>query len=151
MLIVNRHTFPSVVHNSGMAKTFGQRLKELREARKLTQDQVAQAVGIKQGSFTQLETGKSKRPSSVTLTRLGRYFEVDPEWLLTGKGQQTPVETFSEAETELILLFRALSKVGQDYILGRAKAIHLDEHQLVPRSPRKPSDPDRPQPDENGH
>jgi transcriptional regulator with XRE-family HTH domain len=110
-------------------KTVGQRIRELREARKLTQQQLAKSLGIKQGSLTQLETGKSKAPASTTLTKLARVFEVDPEWLMTGRGNQQPISSLGEDESELVLLFRSLSQEGRQYVLGRARSVHRDEHE----------------------
>lgn len=131
--------------------TFGDRLRNLRTARKLTQDQLAKALGIKQGSLTQLETGKSKGPSSKTLTKLARIFEVDPEWLMTGKGAQHPVSALGESEAELVLIYRSLSPEGREYVLGRARTLHRDEYERRPDDPRKSTGrraADRP---EDGH
>jgi transcriptional regulator with XRE-family HTH domain len=123
-----RHTFGRVTHNARMDKrTVGQRIRDLRVARKLTQEQLAKAIGIKQGSLTQLETGKSKAPASKTLTKLARLFEVDPEWLMTGRGPQHPVSSLGDEESELVLLYRSLSTEGRAYVLGRARTLHQDE------------------------
>lgn len=125
-----RHTCAGVIHNVVMDKrTVGQRIRELREGRKLTQQQLAKAIGIKQGSLTQLETGKSKSPASTTLTKLARLFEVDPEWLMTGKGPQHPVSSLGDEESELVLLYRSLSQEGRAYVLGRARSVHQDEYE----------------------
>jgi transcriptional regulator with XRE-family HTH domain len=115
----------------------GKRIRRLRTERKLSQEQLAQAIGIKQGSLTQLETGKSKAPSSQTLTKLARLFEVDPEWLMTGKGTQQSVSSLSEGEAELVLLYRSLSSEGRDYVLGRARSVHRDEHEAKPEQQRR--------------
>lgn len=124
---VNRHTVPAFIHNQDM-KTVGQRIRDLRVAKKLTQEQLAKGLGIQQGSVTDLERGVSKSPASHTLTKLARFFEVDPEWLMTGKGSQHPVGALSEKEAELLLVYRALSNDGQNYVLGRARSIHKDEY-----------------------
>jgi transcriptional regulator with XRE-family HTH domain len=116
-----------------MGKSVGERIRSLRVDRKLSQEALAKLLGIKQGSLTQLETGKSKAPSSKTLTKLARVFEVDPEWLMTGKGPQQVVSALSEKESELVLSFRQLSEEGQDYILSRVRAIHADEQERRPR------------------
>lgn len=121
-----------------MAKTVGDRIRELRLDRKLSQEALAKAIGIKQGSLTQLERGVSKAPSSKTLTKLARVFEVDPEWLMTGKGSQQAVTALSEKESELVLLFRGLSTEGQDYILGTTRSVARHERDMQPR--RRASD-----------
>jgi transcriptional regulator with XRE-family HTH domain len=119
----------------------GERIRRLRLARKLTQARVAKSIGITQGSFTQLETGISKSPASVTLTKLARFFEVDSEWLMTGRGAQQPVAALSDEESELVLLFRQLSVEGRGYILGRTKAIQHDEQATRPQRRREDQAP----------
>lgn len=148
---VKRHTFPGDIHNPDMAKSVGDRIRELRLDRKLSQEQLAKAIGIKQGSLTQLETGKSKAPASKTLTKLARVFEVDPEWLMTGKGPQHSVSALSERESELVLLFRLLSTEGQDYILGRARSVHRDEHEVGIQRRRATDHPGLPAKPKPGH
>jgi transcriptional regulator with XRE-family HTH domain len=113
-------------------ETVGNRIRKLRKARKLTQPQLAKAVGITQASVTDLETGRSKSPASSTLTRLARFFEVDPEWLMTGKGPQHAVSILTDQESELVLLFRSLSSESREYVLGRARTVHKDEHDRHP-------------------
>jgi transcriptional regulator with XRE-family HTH domain len=109
-------------------ETIGDRLKKLRLARKLTQTQVAKAVGVRQGSYTQLERGLSKTPRSSNLAKYARLYDVDPEWLMTGKGPQHAVSILTDQESELILLFRSLSSESRLYVLGRARSVHQDEH-----------------------
>jgi transcriptional regulator with XRE-family HTH domain len=144
---VNRHTNAGVIHNADMEKV-GDRIRRMRLARKLTQAQVAKAIGITQGSFTQLETGISKAPAASTLTRLARFFEVDPEWLMTGRGTQHPVSALTDAESELILLFRSLSNESREYVLGRARSVHRDEHDQRQPHRRAADITSRPKPSE---
>lgn len=63
--------------------SFSQRLKQSRKRVKLSQQEVADAVGMAQTSYSELERGKS-RSSSRTL-QLANVLEVDPYWLATGE------------------------------------------------------------------
>lgn len=133
-------------------ETVGDRIKRLRLGRNLTQIQLAKAIGIKQGSLTQLERGKSKAPASKTLTKLARLFEVDPEWLMTGKGMQHPINALGDDEAELVLLFRSLSPESREYVLGRARNVHQDEHERKPSRPNDGDhDPESDPPRKGGH
>ena len=67
---------------------FGKRLKESREAAELTQPEVCRRVGVKQGTLSQLESGKSAR-STYTIA-LAKLYGVDADWLATGKGNPKP-------------------------------------------------------------
>jgi phage repressor protein C with HTH and peptisase S24 domain len=60
------------------------RLREARKNAKKTQAQVAEAVGMKQPSYHQLESGKSS--ASVFLPKIARFLGVDVRWLEQGDG-----------------------------------------------------------------
>lgn len=57
------------------------RLKNLRNARKLTLDQLADATGLSKGFLSQLETG-ARQPSSETLKILAEYFNISERDLM---------------------------------------------------------------------
>lgn len=110
----------------------------------LSQAQVGKAAGVSQKAISLLENEPERIPQSDTLTKLARYFQVDPEWFLTGKGQQSPVSSLTPEESELILLFRAASAAGKDYILGRMRDVYRDEHDRHAIDKAKPGPADRP-------
>lgn len=136
---VKKHTF-TVCRNNLRMDSFPSRIKKLRKDRQLTQEQVAKAIGIKQGAYTQLETGKTN-PSSSSLMGLARLYEVDPEWLMTGKGTQHPVTSMTPEEAEFLLLFRAISAEGRQYALTRLRSLHGEEMKRPrPGGPKPPGD-----------
>ncbi|GAA5446084.1 LexA repressor [Microbulbifer sp. NBRC 101763] len=60
------------------------RLKEARKAAGKTQKQVAEAVGITQPSYSELENGRSY--GTRYITQIALYLSVNPLWLATGNG-----------------------------------------------------------------
>lgn len=128
-----------VIHNNGV-KTIGERIKDLRKGRGLTQGDVGKAVGVTQEAISKLERTKGQIPMSDNLQALARFFDVDPDWLLTGKGSRKPVSSLSDEESELLLLYRGLSPVGQQYVLGRTKQVHADEYSRGQEEPPKPQE-----------
>lgn len=110
----------------------------------LSQAQVGKAAGVSQKAISLLEREPERIPQSDTLSKLARYFQVDPEWLLTGKGQQSPVSSLSSEESELVLLFRAASAAGKDYILGRMRDVYRDEYERYTREKTAAAPSDRP-------
>ncbi len=68
-------------------KTLPDRLKFAREQINLSQQQVADAVGMKQPSYYQLEAGKSKR--SRFISDIARVLKTDVDWLMYGEGEYT--------------------------------------------------------------
>jgi transcriptional regulator with XRE-family HTH domain len=65
-----------------MPKT-GDRIREIREARKLTQDQLAAKAGISKGFLSDVETGK-RNISSANLLMIANVLNASIEYLLRG-------------------------------------------------------------------
>ncbi len=55
----------------------GQRIKTIRKTKKLTQEKLAELIGIEPQSLSYMETGKFS-PSPDTLQKLGEVLEVRP-------------------------------------------------------------------------
>jgi transcriptional regulator with XRE-family HTH domain len=62
------------------------RIRRAREARGLSQEQLAQTVGRSVRSIGRFESGESE-PSVATLRLLAEALDVSLAWLLTGEGQ----------------------------------------------------------------
>lgn len=132
-----------VIHNGGM-KEVGHRIRMLRKARGLTQPQLAKAIGCAQSTISELETGESRKPQSGNLLKLAKFFDVDIEHLLSGKGDPRTVSSMSDDESELLILYRSLSPSGRGYVLGRARDVHQDEHRGDGDSPPHQDPPAHP-------
>ncbi|WP_444883507.1 helix-turn-helix domain-containing protein [Microbulbifer sp. PSTR4-B] len=61
------------------------RLKIARKAAKLSQAEVAQAAGITQPAYSQLESGRTRKGTS--LIPIARALGVDAHWLTSGRGK----------------------------------------------------------------
>jgi transcriptional regulator with XRE-family HTH domain len=109
----------------------GERIRSLRIARSMTQHALAKAVGITQGSLTQLERGVSKAPAAETLVRLSRLFNVSPNWIISGEGAASPDDALPPDELELLNLFRRLSPEGRRYVVERSRHL-LSSEDLEP-------------------
>jgi transcriptional regulator with XRE-family HTH domain len=73
---------------------FGRRLLAARLQSKLTQVQAAEAVGIKQGTLSELERSGQ---SSALLPQLAHLYGADPYWLATG--EQPPQRRAADPST----------------------------------------------------
>lgn len=67
------------------AKTLGEVLKQHRERCKMTQEFVAESLGVSRQAVSKWESGKSD-PSTTNLMALARLFQVAPEELLREVG-----------------------------------------------------------------
>lgn len=72
-----------------MSKTFGERLRDARQAANLTQAQLAKLAGVSQQAIQKAERSTSPISSSRFVVALARYTNVSPDWLATGSGAQT--------------------------------------------------------------
>ena len=98
--------------------SFPKRLKMLIKGRKLTQKQVADALGIPASTFSGYVQGYSK-PNFDTLIRLADFFNVTVNYLL---GIPSPCIQ-DETEEELLRIFRSLSPDDQALYLEEGKVI----------------------------
>jgi len=64
--------------------TFGIRLKQARKNKRLTQNEVADQLGIDFTTVSKYENDKSQ-PDNETLRELAGLYEVSLDWLLTGQ------------------------------------------------------------------
>lgn len=64
-----------------MIKVLGDRLKEVRVERGLTQRQVAEALGVAQNSIAGYETG-ARVPSIDVLIKFCKFYQVSADYLL---------------------------------------------------------------------
>ena len=59
---------------------FSSRLKELRKARRTTQEELAKAINVSKGAVAMWETDK-RTPGFNMLKTIADYFNVSPAWL----------------------------------------------------------------------
>ena len=72
----------------------GERIRLLRKALNLTQQALADRIGVKRNTIAQYEIGRNEPIDSI-LSLICREFDVNEEWLRTGSG-----EMFKEVDTE---------------------------------------------------
>lgn len=104
--------------------TLPDRLKFAREQLNLSQQQVADAVGMKQPSYYQLEAGKSKR--SRFINDIAKVLKTDVDWLMTGDGDYNTSQAQSKTQSEKIQS-EGYAVVGKEseYDLVRVKYLDI--------------------------
>lgn len=71
-------------------ETLGIRLKQLRKENRITQQQLADAIGVSKTSVIYWEKDENL-PKHESLMALARVLKTTPNWLLSGKEDQAPV------------------------------------------------------------
>lgn len=82
------------------------RIKELRKALGLTQQEFADKIGVKRNSMANYETGRNT-PIDAIVVSICRIFNVNEEWLRTGHGEM--FKQLSQAELAARTVGEALS------------------------------------------
>lgn len=81
------------------------RIKEVREAKGLSQANFAEMLNLKRNSISLIEVGK-RNPSDRTIVDICNTFNVSEEWLRTGEGEmfvETPSSTMDQLKKEFNL------------------------------------------------
>ena len=99
------------------------RIKELREARALTQQQLADDLGVQRNTISRYETGE-REPSLEMLEVFARYFSVDIDYLVGASDtKKDPTSAHSEVDPEFIQVFGELTPEQKNLVLERAKTL----------------------------
>ena len=92
-----------------MASAFGVRLRRLREAKKLTLQQVADAVGCTKAYIWELEMKDGQRPSAERIQKIAQVLGVTMEDVMGTPMQQAP-----EASPEDVAFFREYAGMADE-------------------------------------
>ena len=66
--------------------TIGKRLRDARERRFLTQDELAEVSGIQKVTISRIENDRQiSKPRLATVRKLAYALEVDPGWIMFGE------------------------------------------------------------------
>ncbi|MDD3184553.1 MAG: helix-turn-helix transcriptional regulator [Anaerostipes sp.] len=85
-----------------MIDTLGSRLRQLRQSKKLRQEQVADLIGLNKSAISAYETN-TRQPSYDILIRLATLYRVSTDYLLGCQGNRMiDVSNLTEAEFALI-------------------------------------------------
>jgi transcriptional regulator with XRE-family HTH domain len=71
-----------------------ERLRKLREYKELTQQDLADFLGITRPAYTAYESGR-RQPDHETLSRLADFFDVSVDYLLCRTIVKNPLETIA--------------------------------------------------------
>lgn len=124
----------------------GDRLKKLREAEGLTLEQAGKIAGTSKQSTSQIEKGVTKVPGGLFLYRWSKHYNVNLEWLITGKGDRSPAVSQPQRPDPLILAnaIRVLQNLAQMHpkasVLLTDPAAILAAYDEVSRNPSQTLD-----------
>lgn len=109
------------VGKGGFVLTFGSRLKQARNDKKLTQAEAAKLVGIDDTTLSKYENDKSE-PDNETLRKLIELYGVSYDWLYGDKNKLYR-NNLKEKEMEILELLRKYPEAKQDAFLEFLKSM----------------------------
>lgn len=101
---------------------FGQQLRELRRARKLTVNQLAVYSGISSATISKIENGKRGTPKPATIKKLAAVLKVPYENLMAAAGH---IQAFPEEIREASESYQSVYKIYQTAVTRGAEHLPI--------------------------
>ncbi len=101
-------------------RDIGYRIKVTRQERRITQEELASAVGVSRSAVAQWETGRSGQITG-NLARIAQVLGVGVEFLMQGGG--SPPEASTGDEIALLRLYRDCSPEDRQLLLRTARRL----------------------------
>jgi transcriptional regulator with XRE-family HTH domain len=105
--------------DDGSGTTLAERLRWARERRGLSQQELAQRIGLRQSAIGNLESGARQRPRDQR--KLAEALGVNELWLETGRGPRdrgADTAHLTEDEADLVLAYRILDGTHRAELLA---------------------------------
>lgn len=116
----------------GIKMEFGERLKDLRAGRHISQVKLAEDIGVSKSLIGMYENGK-RQPSKQILETLGDYFNVSIDYL-TGREdasvyyldpETAEMAQYMKDRPEMKILFKAAKDATPDDLMKAARIVDL--------------------------
>ena len=100
----------------------GARIKDVRQERGWTQDQLASVVGVSRSAVAQWETGRAGQITG-NLTRIAASLDVGVEYLMYGTDKRAPAEVRQGDELALLRLYRECAPEDRQMLVRLARRL----------------------------
>jgi transcriptional regulator with XRE-family HTH domain len=102
--------------------TVGKRIRQIREERGWTQDQLAENVNVSRSAVAQWETDRVGQVRG-NLTRVAEVLDISVEYLLYGHDKRAPLSAGTGDELALLRLYRECDTDDQAFLLRTARRL----------------------------
>jgi transcriptional regulator with XRE-family HTH domain len=100
----------------------GTRIRVARRARELTQDELADQVGVSRSAVAQWETGRTGQVTG-NLSRIAEVLDVSVEYLMYGDGKRAAGDVQQGDELALLRLYRECEPEDRQMLLRTARRL----------------------------
>jgi transcriptional regulator with XRE-family HTH domain len=104
------------------SQAIGERIRLARQARGLTQEQLAEAVGVTRSAVAQWETGRAGQVTG-NLSRIAAVLAVGVEHLMFGDDKAAPLRATRGDELAILRLYRDCAPADQQLLLRTARRL----------------------------
>jgi transcriptional regulator with XRE-family HTH domain len=104
------------------SQAIGERIRLARQERGLTQEQLAEAVGVTRSAVAQWETGRAGQVTG-NLSRIAAVLEVGVEHLMFGDDKTAPQLATRGHELAMLRLYRDCAPADQQLLLRTARRL----------------------------
>jgi transcriptional regulator with XRE-family HTH domain len=104
------------------AEDIGTRIRAVRHERELTQDELADRVGVSRSAVAQWETGRTGQVTG-NLARIAAALEVNVEYLVHGNDKRATAEANQGDELALLRLYRECDPEDRQMLLRTARRL----------------------------
>jgi transcriptional regulator with XRE-family HTH domain len=113
------------------------RIKELRKALGLSQDEFGAKLGVTRGAITNIELNKTE-PKPLFIDLICNTFNVNPEWIRTGEGNMLEEKTRNEAIADFMVdLLKEEETSYKRRFIEMLSALSAEEWELLEKMARK--------------
>ena len=104
------------------------KLKELREARGISQQELADDIGVSPSAVGMWESGRREPRTLEQLGKIANYFGVSADYLLGQKEQEKPTPVAEGGLTaEFIRLYEQLSDEEKAFVVKQMKGLLTED------------------------
>lgn len=103
-------------------REIGQRIRLTRQERRITQEELASAVGVSRSAVAQWETGRSGQITG-NLARIAQVLGVGVEYLMQGAPGATTPEPTTGDEIAMLRLYRDCTPEDRQILLRTARRL----------------------------
>lgn len=107
------------IDNTNNKLNFGDKIREARKSKKLTQRQFAELIDAKHNSVSNWENNQNK-PDPDTIERICGVLDISPSYLLGTKDKDTSI---TDKEKELLSYYNQLNDLGKDEAIKRVSEL----------------------------
>ena len=100
--------------------TTGDRIKQARVTKGMTQEELADKLGVKFGVISKYETGRVKNLKRETIAALAEILDVKPSWLMCMDDEESNLADREKMRAEMRILFDAAEDAPASALLEAA-------------------------------